>query len=164
MSTVLAQKVKETREMTDTVVVKNSVFDLEVFGNVELGKEVVLPDKPESLEQVTHLFSNDKQALLDIIWDGMCAQAKEKAQDDKDGWHQFSEDGNLEPEVYNGKYADAEKKKQIDAMVLNLAKAVGLWTPEKWGKEESAKKKEEARQAARKTLFENKALLDMFKS
>lgn len=144
--------------------VRTTVFDLKQFDSIELGKNIQLPAKPQSLEEATQLFANDKQRMLDIIWSGLCAEAIENAENDKTGWHEFTEDGNLAPEEYSGNYADAEKKKQIDAMILNFAKAIGLWTPEKWSKAESAKKKNEARDTARAIMFENQAMMDMFKS
>jgi hypothetical protein len=155
----MATDVQEKQEKKETLtkVVSVKVFDLKAFSEIELGKVVTLPAKPTSLDEATQLIP-DSQHLLSIIWQGMCAEAIEAAEEEKTGWKTFDDEGNLFEE-FTGASADSEKKKLIQGMILNFAKgAFG------YGKHMTAEEKNAAKESARKMLFENKAMIDKLAS
>jgi hypothetical protein len=108
--------------------IQNTVFDLTTFDSVVLTKNVPMPVKPTSIEEALVAVENDRDALLKVIYDGLCERAIEQAKQTIEGFLVVGEDG--EPgEQYTGKYADEDKTKLINAAVLTLAKmqAGGGW-------------------------------------
>jgi hypothetical protein len=134
------------------------VFDLDVFDNITLGKEVTLPEKPTSLSEVVAKFNNDESRLISIIYEGMIKEAEVAAEKDKSGWRKFEDRDNdeLADEEYNGKSADPEKKKLIYAAILSFAKVLGYdksLTPE----QKNAKKAQ-----AKEIIKSNPAMMEPF--
>lgn len=126
----VGRKKKEHKTMPETnsnevkpKVISKEVFDLNTFDTLKVGAEVDLPKRPGTLEEVMQLFNNDGSKVLDIIYKGMCEAAVENAESQADLiWRTFDED-ELTENIYTGPSADESKKKVIDAMVLNFAKA-----------------------------------------
>jgi len=136
----------ETTETTPkTKTITRTVFDLAVFDGVQLTKEINLPVAPTSLEEALAAVGNDSVKLLSVIHEGLCAAAEDSARVDMRGFREVGEDG--EPgEVYTGQYADEEKTKQINGMVLNFAKMAG------YSKDLPKDKKKELKDAAKAAI------------
>lgn len=155
-------KVRSKKEMETATekelykIVTMQVFDLKEFDTITLGKQVKMPEKPSSLNEVVQKFGNDEKRLINIIYEGMCKEAELEAEKDKAGWHEFSdpEEGELADEEYSGRYADPEKKKLIRAMILNFAKVLGF------DKSKTPDEKRAAKEQARKAIMENQAMLN----
>lgn len=105
--------------------VTKSVFDLQAFGDVKLTRTVTMPVKPATVEEALAAVGNDKQALLSVIYDGLCERAVESARATSDGWLTVDEDGEAS-EPYTGQPVSEEKGKAISLAVLNIAKAGGF--------------------------------------
>jgi hypothetical protein len=108
-----------TRKVTRTV------FDLTAFDDVKLEKTVTLPTKPTTLEEALQAAGNDTAKLLDLIHEGLISEAVEKSREDISGFKVVGEDGQA-TEAYDGKFADEEKGKKINAAILALAKMNGF--------------------------------------
>lgn len=135
-----------------TAKVQLTVFDLAKFDDVTLVKTVTLPAKPETLADALAASGNDESKLLELIHEGLKAEAKENARNTMEGFLTVSEDG--EPgEPYTGSYADEEKGKLINAGILALAKMNG------YTKSLDPKKKAELKDNAKAFLRANPAML-----
>jgi len=108
-----------TRKVTRTV------FDLTAFDDVKLEKTVTLPTKPTTLEEALKAAGNDTAKLLDLIHEGLISESVETARADISGFKVVGEDGEA-TEAYDGKFADEEKGKKINAAILALAKMNGF--------------------------------------
>lgn len=139
----------ETKESQKTV------FDLKTFDNVLLKKTYTVPKKPTSIQEVLATMNNDTSALLDLIHAGLIKQVQDATynSDANDGWFLTDSENNITTTLYTGSYADKNKKAMIDAAVLTLAKLNG------YDKSMSAEDKEAKKEAARKFLRENPAML-----
>ena len=107
-----------TRKVTMTV------FDLQAFDDVKLVQDVVMPTKPESIEQALEAVGNDKGALLQVIYDGLCEKTIEDARQHPETFSVVDEEGKA-GDLYTGTPVSEEKGKAINLSVLNLAKAMG---------------------------------------
>jgi hypothetical protein len=113
---------------TNVAKTQRSVFDVNKFENILLVKEYAEPPKPASLEEALSAVGNDQTKLLDILYAGLRAAAREAAYNDLSGFRVIDEDG--EPgEVYEGKPADPSVEKLVKGAVLTMAKlqAGGSW-------------------------------------
>lgn len=132
--------------------VQQTVFDLVKFDDVKLVKDVILPAKPTSTEEALAACGNDVAKFLNVIHDGLIAEAVERAKDSIEGFKVVGEDG--EPgEDYNGKYADEEKGKLINNAILSLAKMQG------YDKSLPPERKRELKEKATSFLRDNPAML-----
>ena len=105
--------------------VTKTVFDLSIFDDVKLTKTVQLPSPVQSVEEALAAVGNDSAALLAVINDGLAERAVEAAKKDLSGFTVAEEIGDFKAgDAYNGKFAEGDKSKQINASVLNLAKAM----------------------------------------
>lgn len=138
----------ETRKTTMTV------FDLQQFDDVKLVREVELPTKPETIEQALAHVGHDKEALLNVIYDGLCERAVEEAKKHPETFHVVTDDGESE-DLYTGTPVSEEKGKAINLSVLNLAKAMG------YDKSLPLEKRKALKQAAFDALKGNPALITM---
>ena len=102
-----------TRKVTRTV------FDLTAFDDVKLEKTVTLPTKPTTLEEALQAAGNDTAKLLDLIHEGLISESVETARADISGFKVVGEDGEA-TEPYDGKFADEEKGKKINAAIESL--------------------------------------------
>ena len=107
--------------------ITRTVFDLSAFEEVKLSKPFVAPAKPGSVAEALVLVGNDSEKLLNLIYDGLLAEARDVQSQDIAGFVVEDEEGNETP--YTGKYADDKKTKIINGAVLNTAKmfAGGSW-------------------------------------
>ncbi len=100
--------------------ITRTVFDLATFDDVKLTKPFVLPAKPATLQDALALVGNDETALLNLIFTGVTAQARDAAYENMAGFVTV-EDG----EAYTGRCADEKTGKAIDGAILALAKVNG---------------------------------------
>lgn len=116
----------ETQTQTpQTKDVTKTVFDLSIFDDVKLTKSVQLPTPVTSVEQALAAVGNDSAALLAVINDGLAERAIETAKKDMSGFQVAEEIGDFKAgQIYEGKFAEGDKSKQLNASVLNLAKAM----------------------------------------
>lgn len=134
--------------------VTRSVFDLKAFDNIQLGKEVELPKKPQSMTEVSEMFQNNTQKLLDLIYEGMCQDAKDTARKDLTGYRLVDEETNKLGDLYEGKYAEGDKSDVINGAILAIAKLNGF------GKDKSADEKRALKEKAREFLRANPAMIE----
>lgn len=137
-----------TRKVTMTV------FDLQQFDDVKLVQDVTLPAKPATIEDALEAVGNDKGALLQVIYDGLCEKAVEDARKDPSQFHVVDENGDA-GDLYAGSPVSEEKGKAINLSVLNLAKAMG------YDKSLPLEKRKSLKQAAFDALKGNPALIAM---
>lgn len=125
--------------------ITRTVFDLARFEDVQLSKEIELPAAPADLEAALVAVGNDSAKLLKVIHAGLCAEAKDAAYDQIDGFSEVTEDadGNEISVPYTGKFASGEVTKKVNAAVLSIAKMLGF--DKGLSKEQKRAKKEEAR-------------------
>ncbi len=134
-----------------TIRVQNTVFDLAKFDDLKLIKDVAKPAKPATLKEALEAAGNDESTLLDLIYEGLVEQVREKSKSDPSGWMDETEDGELVP--YTGSFADESKGKLINAGILALAKMNGFT------KGLDPKKKAELKDNAKAFLRANPAML-----
>lgn len=101
--------------------VTRTVFDLTSFDDVKLKKPFPLPEKPATVAEALALVGNDEAQLLDLIYKGVVSKARDAAYASDQGWVTVEEPS----EAYNGRFADEETGKKIDAAILALAKVNG---------------------------------------
>lgn len=131
--------------------VQKTVFDLGTFANVLLVKEVTLPEKPKNVPDALALFGNDTERLLNIIYEGMTAEATDLAKSQMEGFKIIDEDG--EPgEEYTGKFADETQGDKIRAGILAMAKMQG------YNKDLPKEKKRELKEKAAEFIRSNPAM------
>jgi hypothetical protein len=121
----LAEK-EETMTPSNSKSVTRTVFDLALFDDVKLTKQVQLPTKPATLEEALVAVGHDKEKLLAVIYEGLVADACDAAKGQIEGFV-LAEDGDAGEagQPYQGKYADEEKGKKINLAILALAKMNG---------------------------------------
>ncbi len=152
------RKHKKDKTMTPTTSngtakVTRTVFDLTAFDDVKLVKPAVaLPNKPTSIEEALAAVGNNAAKLLDVIHEGLVAEAKAVAYDNIEGFQVVNEDGSV-GEVYTGKYADEDKGKLINNAILSLAKMQG------YDKSLPPERKRELKEKATSFLRDNPAML-----
>lgn len=135
-----------------TKAINRTVFDLAKFEDVKLTKTITLPNKPANIQEALTAVGGDTEKLLNVIYEGLVADASDTARDQIDGFKVIGEDG--EPgELYIGKYADEEKSKLIGNAVLSMAKMFG------YDKSLPVAKKNELKDRAMAFLKENPAIL-----
>lgn len=162
----IKKQLKEFKQMTPTQTtptqttndvttkrVTKSVFDLTEFDNKQLGKEVVMPKKPKTINEALAFLNNDTQKLLQVIYEGLCTDAVESARSQMEGFKIIDEEGKL-GEDYSGKYADDEKGALINAAVLSLAKIQG------YDKNKTPEEKRALKEKAREFLRKNPAMIE----
>ncbi len=137
----------------ETAKVQLTVFDLAKFDDVTLVKTVTLPGKPETLKAALEASGNDEAKLLELIHEGLKAEAKETARADMSGFMTIPEEEGEESVPYTGAYADEAKGKLINAGILALAKMNG------YTKSLDPKKKSELKDNAKAFLRANPAML-----
>lgn len=141
----------------ETSKVQRQVFDLAAFDSIQLVKTITLPSKPGSLEDALTAVGNDRDKLLNVIHEGLKAEARDAAYEDIEGFLVVGEDG--EPgEPYTGKYAAGEKAKLINNAILSLAKING------YDKSLSKEKRAELKEKATAFLRDNPAMLASLQS
>jgi hypothetical protein len=164
-STQGKKKMTPTTAVT-TKKIQRTVFDLQVFDDVKLVKDVPLPKKPEEIQEALDILGS-KEKLLEVIYKGLIAEATDSAWEDIDGFRIVGsigpdKDGNVvytpdadgEPtEPYTGKFADEAKGKLINAAILSLAKMQG------YEKSLSKEKKAALKEKATEFLRANPAML-----
>lgn len=163
---------------TNTAVVTTTVFDLTAFDDVKLTKTITLPTQPTTLDEALAAVGNDKAKLLNVIHEGLIAEAKETARVNMTGFHVVSEEGEVDPLEYirdipvvdangvpvlnedgtpkmsqTGKYADEAKGKLINNVILSFAKMNGF------SKDLSKEKKRELKEQATAFLRNNPAAI-----
>lgn len=109
---------------TATKTVKATVFDLKLFDDVKLTKQVTLPVKPTTIQEALEAVGNDSEALLSVIYDGLVERTVESAKNDLSTFQVVNEDGEA-GENYTGTPVSEEKGKAINAAILGIAKAMG---------------------------------------
>lgn len=110
-----------------------SVFDLKEFDIVQLVRFVEMPAKPTSVHEALQALGGDTEALLNVIYDGLCERAIEASRKDLSTFKVLGEDDKLPVspkdivalEDYNGTPVSEAKGKSIAAAVLGIAKAMG---------------------------------------
>ena len=140
---------------TQKQTVTKTVFDLSIFDDVKLKKDVQLPAPVTSVEEALAAVNNDAQALIQVINDGLAERAIAVAKKNMDGFV-VSEEISMykEGDPYDGKFAEGDKSKQINGAVLNLAKAMNpSWDTL------SADQKRKAKDAVIEMLRANPAML-----
>lgn len=118
-----------------------TVFDLQLFDDVKLVRDVQLPTKPSTIEEALNLVGNDKDALLKVIFDGLCEHAVNEARKDLSTFSVVGEDGKP-GELYTGTPCSEEKGDAINKAILGIAKAMGY--DKSLPKEKKAALKEQA--------------------
>lgn len=141
-------------------IVTKEVFDLDEFDTIKLGKYVQMPEKPGSLKEALERFGNDQEKLLGILYEGMCKESEVAAEKTNDGWHEMTADDQLDEAVYSGKSADSDKKKLIDAMILNFAKAAFGFTKNEGRDPKTRESNNKAKELARAAIKANTAMVD----
>lgn len=101
--------------------ITRTVFDLSTFDDVKLRKAFPLPAKPETVAEALALVGNDNARLLDLIYKGVVAAARDEAAANIQGF--VTDDDEATP--YTGRYADEVTGKKIDNAILALAKVNG---------------------------------------
>lgn len=105
-----------------TIPVQDTVFDLDAFDEVTLGKEVTYATV-ETVDEALELMGNQSEKLLQVINDGLKAEARRVAKNDPTGWHRYIDDDTSKGlnGVFAGQPADMSK---VNSLVLTLAKTV----------------------------------------
>lgn len=140
-----------------TKLVTQTVFDLTSFDDVKLGKLVTLPTKPTTLEEALAAVGNDIEKLMNVIHEGLIADACDAAKTSVDGFQVIGEDGTL-GDPYTGKYADETKGKAINGAILSLAKLFG------YSKDAAPELKRELKAKALDLIKSNPAMLESIQS
>ena len=135
-----------------TATVTRTVFDLTAFDDVKLTKTISLPSQPSTLEEALAACGNDTSKLLQVIHEGLQAEAKSAAYDDIGGFQVVSEDGEATM-PYTGNYAQGDKGKLINNAILALAKING------WDKSLPPEQKTALKAKATSFLRDNPAML-----
>ncbi len=149
---VMADQQTVVEQKQDTKRIQKTVFDLKLFDDVLLVKDVPLPKKPESVSEALSMVGNDQSALMDIIYKGLISRTSDEAWEDMSGFKVLGDDG--EPgEDYTGQFADGEKSKLINAAILSLAKMQG------YEKSLAPEKKRALKEKAAEFLRSNPAML-----
>lgn len=138
---------------TNTAVVTTTVFDLTAFDDVKLTKTITLPTQPTTLDEALAAVGNDKAKLLNVIHEGLIAEAKENARTNMTGFHVVNDEGEADPAEYAGKYADEAKGKLINNVILSFAKMNGF------SKDLPKEKKRELKEQATAFLRNNPAAI-----
>lgn len=154
IKTMTPQTAENGSTNASTSRVTRSVFDLKEFDNIQLGKEVELPKKPESMQEVSDMFANNTQKLLDLIYEGMKEDAKDQARKDLSGFRVIDDETDKLGDLYEGKFADENKGKIINDAVLAIAKMQGF------GKDKSKEEKRALKEKAREFLRANPAMIE----
>lgn len=158
---------RKHKTMSDTQVVPNetgasqgeiketqkTVFDLAKFDNVLLKKKFQTPKHPTDIKEVLADMGGDMKKLLNLVYDGLMKQAQDAAYESNEGWYQTDEKGDITAEPYTGQFASEEKRSQIQAAVLTLAKLNG------YDKNLSPEEKNAKKEIAMKFLRDNPAML-----
>lgn len=154
----LTNTLKGYKQMTPTDVnattkkVTRTVFDLTLFDDQKLTKDVPLPAKPASLDEALNAVGRDETRLLKLVYEGLVAETVNAAWEDISGYLMVDENGKP-GEAYKGNYADEEKGDKINAAILAIAKMQG------YDKSLSREKKRELKEAAQDFLKSNPAML-----
>lgn len=142
--------------------IQKTVFDLTKFQNVTLYKDVTTPNKPGSVNDALKLFNNDTEKVLEVFYRGLIAKTMEDAQKPQDGklvdFHYGQGDYPLDTKnplgpVYDGSYADEDKKALINSAVLSMAKMLG------YSQDNSADKNAELKAQAMKVIRDNPVMM-----
>lgn len=153
----------ETQTAVDkTKVIYKEVFDTDQFDNVTIGAEIELPVPLTSLGEVQAKFQGDETRLLKIVNAGMIKEAEDNAGSQTDlMWRTLDGEGALTDNLYDlSKAADSDKKKNIDAIILNVAKVAFGFTKNE-GRDESVRiANNKAKDAAKAMIRANQAMLD----
>lgn len=146
---------------TEKILVQDSVFDLDAFDEVTLGKEVEF-QKVTTVDEALELLGNQSEKLLAVINDGLKAEARRVAKNEPTGWHRFIDDDTSK--ALNGPFegAPADMSK-VNALVLTLAKTVfgfskDMTREQKAGSKESARTMIQGTPAIREGLKKSAAL------
>jgi hypothetical protein len=131
--------------------ITRTVFDLATFDDLKLQKAFIAPVQPASADDALALVGNDKQKLLNLIYDGMVAEARAAQYDDISGFHMLDENGKETAEEYSGKFADTDRGKAINLTILNMAKSFAGAAWDSLSTEEKNKNKKDAADMIRST-------------
>ena len=141
--------------MTPTIATKTvtrTVFDLASFDDVKLEKPVAIPVCPTTIEEGLVAAGNDTSKLLNLIWEGLIAEAMEAAHSDMSGFLVSDpEDAETNGTPYVGQFASDEQKEHINKLVLDFAKMNGF--AKGIAKEKKRALKDEARDTLRPLLM-----------
>jgi len=140
-----------------TKTVTTTVFDLDMFDDVKLTKQVAIPPVPQTLEEALAAVGNDTEKLLRVIHEGLTADAVDTAKTTLEGFSIVSEDG-TPGAIYTGNYADEDKGKLINGGILALAKIYG------YDKSLSVEKKRALKAQAVEFMRSNPAMLESLKN
>jgi hypothetical protein len=132
--------------------VKQTVFDLQTFGDVKLVRTVTLPVRPTTIHEALAAVGGDNTALLSVIYDGLCVSVEKAARADVAGFSVVDEDGKV-GDLYTGTPVSEEKGKAINAAVLGIAKAMG------WSKDMTIDQKNALKDQAMNFIKSNPAML-----
>lgn len=105
---------------TKKVPLVKTVTNLDTFGDVTLRKEFLF-SPVASLEEAAARLNNDTAKLLEVINDGLRAEAQRENRDSADGWMETDKDGNITDKPFAGTIAHP---KVVNAFVLNMAKTM----------------------------------------
>lgn len=104
--------------------VTRTIFDIEQFDNVLVGKDVEFKDVTSTHEALERL-GNDGTELINIINIGLQAKARKAAYEDNDGWHTFVDESKGAMSDLNGEFTGTPVSVEgLNGLVLNLAKTV----------------------------------------
>lgn len=110
---------------TPTQAATMTVFDLTAFDDVKLFLAVPLPPKPTTLEEALAAVGNDTAKLLEVIHEGLSADAIDRAKSNPHSFYIVDDDGKPTSTLYTGKFADEDKGKLIGNAILAIAKMNG---------------------------------------
>ena len=137
--------------MNEPIKVQKSLFDLQTFDDVLLGKIEPFTDVVD-VKEALHRLNGDTGALNKVINDGLRAHRAQELRNDPTGWHAFKldDEGEVTNELngpFDGQVADSKK---VGNLVLSLAKSVFGFT-QNMSKEEKRQTKESAMDMVKST-------------
>lgn len=134
---------------------QSSVFDLDSKDYVTLVK-VGTFTPVENTKDALERLGNDANKFLAIVNSGLKSYAIDELRDSDTPWSQEDEEGGLQP--FSGSTISEEKAKNLNAIVLNMAKMNG------YAKNLAPEKKREIKAAALSMVLSNDQFVAMLKS
>lgn len=133
-----------------TLRVTRTIFDIESFDSVLLGKDVNTTPVA-SVDEALSALNGDNAKLVALINVGLAAEARKEAYSSNSGWHSFKDESKGAMSELNGEYTGTPVSTEgIDKLVLTLAKTVFGYNKDA-SKEQRAACKQQARDMIKAT-------------
>ena len=135
-----------TPNQAETILVRQTVFDLDAFEDAYIGKRVGKP-QVTSMADALALVNGDASALLDVVRTGLVERAREDAKQSLDGWLYMSE-GNPNETTDKPFGGTIASKKGVDQTIMTLAKTVFGYVSGRGQSDQQKAKNETAKERA----------------